>query len=207
MQITNLSPILHIQGIASVLSQLRPGAQPFLRRLGLCAFAAFLALLSHTAAAAPGDLDSSFGKGGQVASDFKGSNDFAYAVALQADGKIVIAGNRFLGNSAEGADFLVARYNPDGTLDKTFGQGGHVVTDFGLTEQAAAVAIQPDGKIVVAGGTYSVFPFAGGQYALARYNPNGSLDTSFGVGGLVRTTFNSEGCFASALVLQADGKI
>ncbi len=94
----------------------------------------------------------------------------------------------------------------DGTLDRTFGKNGRVITDFGLTETAAAVAIQPDGRIIVAGRTYPTFPFLG-QYALARYNRNGSLDMTFGIDGLVRTSFNSQGCFASALVLQADGKI
>lgn len=139
-------------------------------------------------------------------SDFKRSNDLAYAVALQSDGKMVIAGIRFVGNNAFTGDFLVARYNTDGTLDTTFGQRGSVTTDFGQTATASALAVQPDGKIVVAGGTYPGFPFAG-QYALARYNRNGTLDTTFGVGGLVRTTFNSQGAYASALVLQADGKI
>lgn len=139
-------------------------------------------------------------------SDFKGSNDIAYAVALQRDGKTIIAGIRYVGNSATTGDFLVARYNVDGTLDRTFGKNGRIITDFGLTETAAAVAIQPDGRIIVAGGTYPTFPFLG-QYALARYNRNGSLDMTFGVDGLVRTSFNSQGCFASALVLQADGKI
>ncbi len=156
--------------------------------------------------AAPGGLDPSFGATGMVTTDFKGSNDLAYAVAEQADGKLVVAGIRFVGNSANNGDFVVARYNPDGTLDQSFGRKGWVVTDFGLTETAAAIAVQPDGKIVVAGGTYPVFPFLG-QYALARYNRNGALDPTFGIGGLVRTTFNSEGCYASALVLQTDGKI
>jgi uncharacterized delta-60 repeat protein len=165
-----------------------------------------LALTIATTFAAPGDLDATFGRGGQATSDFGRSNDIANAAALQPDGKIVTAGIRFVGNSASTGDFLVARYNTDGTIDKTFGQNGSVVTDFGMTESASAVAIQPDGKIVVAGGTYPTFPFLG-FYALARYNSNGTLDTSFGTGGLVITTFNSQGAFASALVLQPDGKI
>ncbi len=163
-------------------------------------------LFATSAIAAPGDLDLTFGQGGEVTTDFKGSNDIANAAALQSDGKIVTAGIRFVGSSAVTGDFLVARYNPDGTIDRTFGQGGRVTTDFGMTESASAVAIQPDGKIVVAGGTYPGFPFLG-FYALARYNSNGSLDTTFGNNGLVITTFNSEGAFASALVLQPDGKI
>ena len=163
-------------------------------------------LFATSAFAAPGDLDLTFGQGGELTTDFKGSNDIANAAALQPDGKIVTVGIRFVGSSAVTGDFLVARYNPDGTIDKTFGQGGRVITDFGMTESASAVAIQPDGKIVVAGGTYPGFPFQG-FYALARYNSNGALDTSFGNNGLVITTFNSEGAFASALALQPDGKI
>ena len=123
-------------------------------------FVTILALFTTNAFGAPGDLDLTFGRGGAVTTDFKGSNDIANAAALQADGKIVTAGIRFVGISASTGDFLVARYNTDGTIDKTFGQGGSVVTDFGMTESASAVAIQPDGKIVVAGGTYPTFVFA-----------------------------------------------
>jgi uncharacterized delta-60 repeat protein len=169
-------------------------------------FLTIFCLFTATALAAPGDLDLTFGRRGEVTTDFKGSNDIANAAALQSDGKIVTVGIRFVGSSAVTGDFLVARYNPDGTIDKTFGQGGRVITDFGMTESASSVAIQPDGKIVVAGGTYPGFPFLG-FYALARYNPDGSLDTTFGSGGLVITSFNSEGAFVSALALQPDGKI
>jgi uncharacterized delta-60 repeat protein len=178
-----------------------------LRLLGAGVAVVLFTLARQSLQAAAGDLDPAFGLDGQVATDFKRSNDLAYAVALQPDGKLVVAGIRFVGNSAEGGDFVVARYKTDGTLDKTFGENGSVITDFGLTETPSAVVIQPDGKIIVAGGTYPIFPSQGGQFALARYASNGTLDTSFGSGGLVRTTFGSEGCYASALALQADGKI
>ena len=161
----------------------------------------------QVAQAADGALDPTFGNRGRVKTDFHRSNDLAYGMALQPDGKMVVAGISFIGISATGGDFAVARYNTDGTLDSSFGVGGKVTTDFGLTDQASSVAVQPDGKIIVAGGTYLSFPAAGGQFALARYNSDGSLDTSFGVGGLVRTSFGSSGCFAAALVLQRDGKI
>src|SRR5215470_3809965 len=166
-----------------------------------------LAAWNAQAQAADGTLDPTFGTGGKVKTDFHRSNDLANGMALQPDGKMVVAGISFTGISSAGGDFAVARYNTDGTLDSSFGVGGKVTTDFGLTDQASSVLVQPDGKIVVAGGTYATFPAAGGQFALARYNSNGSLDTSFGVGGLVRTSFGSSGCFASALVLQSDGKI
>ena len=169
-------------------------------------FVTIFILFSTHLLAAPGDLDLAFGRGGKVTTDFTASNDIANAAALQADGKIVAVGIRFVGISAATGDFVVARYNTDGSIDRTFGNRGSVVTDFGMTESASAVAIQPDGKIVVAGGTYPTFPFLG-FYALARYNPDGSLDTTFGNSGLVVTTFNSEGAFASALAIQPDGKI
>jgi len=175
--------------------------------IGTIAVVLLVAWAPEAAQAADGALDPTFGNQGRVKTDFHRSNDLAYGMALQPDGKMVVAGISFIGISSAGGDFAVARYNTDGTLDSTFGVGGKVTTDFGLTDQASSVVVQADGKIIVAGGTYATFPAAGGQFALARYNSNGSLDTSFGVGGLVRTSFGSSGCFASALVLQSDGKI
>ena len=87
-------------------------------------------------------------------------------MALQPDGKVIVAGISFAGISAEGGDFAVARYNTNGTLDTSFGVGGKVTTDFGLTETASSVVVQSDGKIIVAGGTYPIFPSADGQFAL-----------------------------------------
>jgi len=180
-----------------------------IRRCGVWTAAIMLLLSSNgqMARAADGDLDPTFGRNGQVKTDFNGRNDLAYGMALQPDGKVIVAGITFVGNSAEGGDFAVARYNSNGTLDRGFGVGGKVITDFGLTETASSVVVQTDGKIIVGGGTYPIFPSSGGQFALARYNPDGSLDTSFGTGGLVTTTFGTSGCYASALALQADGKI
>ena len=118
-----------------------------------------------------------------------------------------MAGISFAGNDATGGDFAVARYNANGTLDTSFGVGGRVTTDLGQTENASLVLVQSDGKIIIAGGTYPIFPSSGGQFALVRYNSNGSLDTSFGDGGVALTTFSTSGCYASALALQSDGKI
>src|SRR2546426_2863336 len=165
----------------------------------LALLSALLLILSfaHSVDAGPGDLDATFGIGGRVLTDF-GGGDRARAVALQADGKIVVAGSSSAG--AVGADFALARYNPGGSLDPTFGSGGRVLTDFGVDDEARAVALQADGKIVVAGG------FGGAFFALARYNPNGTLDTSFGSEGRVFTNFGGRDG-ARALALQADGKI
>jgi uncharacterized delta-60 repeat protein len=148
-----------------------------------------------------GTLDASFGSGGQVTTNFGNEYDYAYAVAIQSDGKIVAAGYAFIWSDF---DFALARYNSDGSLDASFGSGGRVSTDFGGWDYAYAVAIQSDGKIVVAG--YA--PVGGNNnFALARYNSDGSLDTSFGSGGMVTTDFGSENDRASAVAIQRDGKI
>jgi len=161
----------------------------------------------HRAHAAAGDLDSTFGIGGQVTTDLKRSTDLANAVAIQADGKLVVVGQTYQNNDFSGEDFVVARYNSDGTLDRTFGSRGRVRTDFpGLAAVPSSVVIQPDGKIVVAGGAFPLFTFAG-DFKIVRYNRNGSLDTSFGDSGIVTTSFPGDGSYAFAVALQADGKI
>ena len=175
--------------------------------LGAGALICLPLLGAQTASAASGGLDATFGRNGKVKTDFNGNNDLAYGMALQADGKVIVAGISFAGNDASGGDFAVARYNANGMLDTSFGVGGKVTTDMGQTENASSVVVQPDGKIIVGGGTYPIFPSSGGQFALVRYNSNGSLDTSFGDDGIVQTTFSTSGCYASALALQTDGKI
>jgi uncharacterized delta-60 repeat protein len=147
---------------------------------------------------AGGSLDPTFGSGGKVTTDF-GGVDSALGVALPSNGKIVA-----VGGGGSGVDFVVARYNADGSLDSTFGSGGMVTTDFGGFEAATAVAIQVDGKIVATGSTFS-----GGfqQFALVRYNADGSLDTSFGSSGKVTTDFGLGSGFGGALAIQSDGKI
>jgi uncharacterized delta-60 repeat protein len=146
---------------------------------------------------ASGILDPTFDGDGKVFTDFGEGYEDANAVVIQPDGKIVVGGSVGCGS------FALARYNPDGSLDPSFGTGGQVTTDFGGCDVISALVLQPDGKIVAAGVTYS--PYSD-DFALARYNPDGSLDASFGGGGKVITDFGgSDG--ASALALQADGKI
>jgi uncharacterized delta-60 repeat protein len=162
---------------------------------------------AQPARAAAGDLDQTFGRHGKVTTDFNGTTDIAYAVALQPDGKIVVVGTTYANNDYSNEDFAVTRYNENGTLDTSFGANGRVTTNFpNLAAVASAVAIQSDGKIVVAGGAFPLFTFLG-DYAIVRYNANGSLDTSFGRGGIVRTRFSAGGSYAYAVALQADGKI
>jgi uncharacterized delta-60 repeat protein len=158
------------------------------------------------AQAVDGDLDPLFGSGGMVMTDINRSTDIAEAVAIQADGKLVVVGTSYKRNDYSGEDFAVTRYNTDGTFDTTFGRGGKVRTDFpGLAAVPSSVVIQSDGKIVVAGGAFPLFTFAG-DFKVVRYNPDGSLDNSFGDGGIVTTTF-PEGSYAFDVALQPDGKI
>lgn len=156
-------------------------------------FSVLLVLCGKTNFAAPGDLDASFGTGGKVTTAVGIGRDLAQAVALQTDGKIIVAG--YAQN-----DFAVVRYNADGTLDSGFGNGGKVLTPVGMgVDEAYAVALQADGKIVVAGR-------AGADFAVVRYLSNGMLDTGFGTGGKVITNISGID-LAEAVAVQPDGKI
>jgi uncharacterized delta-60 repeat protein len=149
-----------------------------------------------------GSLDLSFGPNGRVRTDFFGSFDEGHAVALQSDGKILLAGSAV--NSITFQDFALARYNTDGALDPTFGSGGKVTTDFfDDNDEAWALAIQTDGKIVLAGRAATDSGFA---FAIARYLPGGSIDPSFGSGGKVISHFSGADR-AFAVAVQPDGKI
>jgi len=145
-----------------------------------------------------GSLDSSFGTGGKVTTDFAGGFDQANALVMQADGKLVAAGKTGISPS----QVILARYNPDGSLDSSFGTGGQVTTEVSGIDQAFALAVQADGKLVAAG-------IAGNptDFALFRYNPNGSLDSTFGTGGTVITDFGGSSDQANALVVRRDGKL
>ncbi len=142
---------------------------------------------------ANGALDTSFGVAGRATAAFTNFINSPNDAALQSDGKIVVAGNA---QSADGtlSEFAVARFNANGTLDSTFGTGGKVTTNFvgvqagGVSNPATSVLIQSDGKILVAGSASQCARRCPLLTALARYNTNGSLDTSFGSGGTVGVT-------------------
>jgi len=147
-----------------------------------------------------GNLDASFGIGGVVVTDFAALADVAKAVAIQPDGKIVVAGRS---QNASGIDFAVARYNADGSADPTFGSAGKLTTDVaGGPEGLPSIALQSDGKIVVA-GRFGIGNSTGGT-ALVRYNGDGSLDLGLGDRGKVSV---ASGVTADAVALQPDGKI
>ena len=162
-------------------------------------------LLASGIHAAPGDLDVTFGGTGIITTDFFGDTDNATAVAVQPDGKVVAAGWVQSGPDTTTADFAVARYLSDGTLDPEFGTGGMVTCDFaGSTDLGHAVAIQSDGKIIVAGEALSG---AQNSFALVRYNDDGSIDTTFGNDGKVLTPFSDRDSRAYEIVVQPDQKI
>jgi uncharacterized delta-60 repeat protein len=125
-------------------------------------------------------------------------------VAVQPDGKLVVAGRSRTWPPGEDGYFTVARYNEDGTLDPGFGTDGVAATDLGPTtfdssEPATAVALQPDGRIVAAGWSRS-------DFAVVRYLPDGQLDESFGAGGIATVDFGTDDR-AWAVAVQPDGKI
>jgi uncharacterized delta-60 repeat protein len=145
-----------------------------------------------------GTLDTTFSGDGKATTDFS-VDDEAFAVVIQADDKVVVAGE------ASG-NFALARYNANGSLDTTFDGDGKIVTDFGAAESANGVAIQSDGKIVAAGSQVTQAEENPEDFALARYSPNGSLDTSFDGDGRVVTDLGG-GDNANDVAIQANGKI
>jgi len=173
--------------------------------------AAVLALVFATGlSAAAGDLDTTFDGDGKVLTDFAGgSNDWAYAVAVQSDGKAVVAGNIFPADNGTGDSFAVARYSVTGGLDPAFDGDGKVTTEFTSSsfEYATSVAIQADGKIIVAGGVFIPGSSTRSDLALARYNPDGSLDGSFDGDGKVITDVAGGTDAGFSVAVQSDGKI
>lgn len=168
-----------------------------------------LALGASAAFATPGDLDVRFGSNGKQTTSFSPWNDQARDVALQSDGRIVLAGRA--GNT-EGTedDFALLRYGTDGNLDTSFGTGGKVTTAFwdapdDRFDVAESVVVQPDGRIIAAGWT--VAPDQSVRFAMARYLANGQLDSSFGVGGRVVTSVRGLSDAIMDIALQRDGKI
>ena len=149
-----------------------------------------------------GSLDTSFGEGGVAQTGFGGSA-YAKAVAIQADGKIVVAGNEYFGRSE--ASYVLARYLPNGERDPHFGKRGRVVFGPHMYDgEVNAMAIQPNGRILVAGWSADThFGFSG---ILARLRPDGSLDESFSHNGLTRIT-GGDGAFLTDVAPLPDGKI
>jgi uncharacterized delta-60 repeat protein len=153
---------------------------------------------------ADGSLDTTFDGDGKVTTAIGSNEDRASALALQRDGKLVAAGWSYNGSNY---DFALVRYNENGSLDTSFGAGGKVTTALGPNHDLSfALARQPDGKLVAGGFSESPADVPN-TFILARYQANGSLDSSFGAAGSVRTAFGRGGGSASALAIQPDGKL
>lgn len=153
---------------------------------------------------AASDLDPAFGSGGKVVTDFFGLRDVITALALQPDGKILAAGVAYIPDDGGRSRSALARYNADGSLDTTFGQGGKI-TDIPLPEGIAAMALQNDGKIIVGGATFS--GNSRYDFRLVRLNRDGGLDTSFADQGSARTDFLGRDDGIRAIVILPDGRI
>lgn len=144
-----------------------------------------------------GNIDHSFGLNGKLVYSIKQGSTFFTSSAVQKDGKIVAAGYSWNGQNY---DFALARYNINGSLDNTFSGDGMQMTDFGVTDDKAnAITIQSDGKILLAGTS-------GDNFAMSRYNIDGSADVSFNGNGIQTTDFGTID-FATSIVTQKDGKI
>lgn len=156
--------------------------------------------LTVTVCGVPGAVDTSF-KGGNVMLPVGAGDAYAYAMAAQPDGKVVVVGT----SHEHSGDFAVARFERDGDIDTSFGEAGLVMTQVGAgSDVARAVAIDEQGRIVVAGSADGAH---GLDFAVVRYLENGQLDASFGEGGKTLVTFGEDSDTAYALALQGDGKI
>ncbi|MDD5569895.1 MAG: T9SS type A sorting domain-containing protein [Bacteroidales bacterium] len=142
-----------------------------------------------------GSLDNTFGSNGIITTNVGSSNVGAGDIKVQQDGKIIVTGTA-------DSKFATVRYNTDGSLDNAFGANGIVKTLIGSSSGAGPIAIQTDGKIIVAGSSYDYIEY----FAMARYNTDGSLDTAFGTNGIV-ASLPYIGGGASDIALQTDGKI
>ncbi len=149
-----------------------------------------------------GSLDTTFNGTGKLTTDFGSRDDRGYGVAMQGDGKIVVAGSSYnLGSTV----FALARYNADGSLDISFNGTGKVTTNIGsITDEAYCVAVEGDGKILVAGRSQTS---GYDNFALVRYNSDGSMDRSFNGTGIVTTDVAGGYSESYSVTLQGDGKI
>src|SRR6266481_3841361 len=160
--------------------------------------AAQVALVRYNA---DGSLDTSFNGSGKLTTAVGAGDCHREGVALQSDGKIVVAGDSF--NAGGYSTFTVLRYGADGSLDTSFAESGKVTTNVGAKNgDAESVTMQSDGKIVVAGW----FNASNNDFAVVRYNANGTLDTSFNETGKAAADFGADG-YGRSVAMHGDGRI
>lgn len=149
-----------------------------------------------------GALDLSFDLDGKVTTALGPNNNSINDLIIQSDGKLVAVGNAFNGTYD---DIAIARYNSDGSLDLSFNSTGTKIIDIGLgNDVGRGVALQPDGKILIAGEGH---PGANSDFCVIRLNPDGSFDNTFDTDGIVTTDFNNDNDIGYDIDLQSDGKI
>jgi len=149
-----------------------------------------------------GTLDTSFGTKGKIIQPIGSDSDFGDSLAIQPDGKILLGGSCL---NVSNSDFCIARFNSNGTIDTTFGSSGKVILPIGsYYDYGHSLAIQPDGKILL-GGRCSIRGYY--DFCIARFNSNGTLDTTFGSNGIVIQPIGSRDDFGDSLAIQPDGKI
>ncbi len=169
---------------------------------------------STTVNVSPGGLDPLFGSAGRIVVNDQGGVELPStiqqrfnAVAVQTDGKVLVAGSAGTRDNAGKGSFLLERFNADGTPDAAFGTGGAIATAFGPISYATTILIQADGRIVLGGASEdSVASPTNVMFALARYTATGALDSTFGTGGKVTTDFTGNEQIDS-LALTSDGKV
>ncbi len=150
-----------------------------------------------------GSLDNTFDTDGKVSTNVGTGNHYGNSIAIQNNGKIVLGGTF---GSSNFADFTIIRYNSDGSLDNTFDTDGKVTTSLSsLDEHCTAIAIQSDGKIVAVGNSNTIG--SNRDFAVVRYNSNGSLDSSFDSDGIITKNVGGTKDYAHAVAIQVDGKI
>ncbi len=189
-------------------------ARPIFSAWLLCCAALVCGSVLQTKAQTAGTLDTTYGTAGKVVTNPLGD---IKDLALQPDGKIIAGGTASFIPTRN--DFVVARYNSNGTMDASFGNAGIATLNFdtfGATnnrysnDNISAIALQPDGKILAAGYTagYTSEDYTGTFFAIARFNADGSLDTNFGTNGKIKMGFGSgfTPTGIASLALQPDGK-
>jgi uncharacterized delta-60 repeat protein len=162
----------------------------------------FVFLFNFLTYSQPGMLDLTFAGSGIATYSINGGDDQASSIAIQSDGNIVATGWT---NDGAKFDFAIIRLKPNGLLDNTFGIGGMVTTSIGSDNaEANDISIQNDGKLVVSGTSYNG---SDKDFAIVRYNSDGTLDNSFGTGGIVRSQIGNYDDIAYSNTIQSDGKI
>lgn len=158
-----------------------------------------------------GTIDKTFGVNGRVLPTTFGDVNNMAAIVIQSDGSIIVGGDTLTYSNPADSDFVMLRYLNNGVLDTSFGHNGIVITSLQADDVAKAITLQDDGKILMVGSSRAVYDPILGYYAqdfaVARYNSDGSLDTTFGSNGKFLAEGNEE--FDTALLVksQADGII